>query len=55
MTNQDLKLGIINMVSFIVSFTNIESFLKILLLLVSILYTALKVYELLKKKNDKKL
>lgn len=55
MTNEDVKIGLFNTVSLFISFTNIESFLKILLLLVSIVYTGLKVYDMLKKRNDKKL
>jgi len=55
MTNEDIKIGLFNSLSLLVSFTNIESFLKILLLLVSIAYTGLKVYDMLKKRNDKKL
>jgi hypothetical protein len=54
MSIEDLKLGIFNGLTFIISFTDIENSLKILLLLVSIIYTVIKIYETYKK-NDKKL
>ena len=54
MTVQDLKIGILNAITFGVSFTQIENGLKIVLLLLSIGYTAQKIYET-HKKNDKKL
>lgn len=55
MSHSDLKLYILNSTSFILSFSNIESTLKIILLLASIFYTLLKVVETLKgKKNDNK-
>lgn len=52
MTNSDLKLTILNSFSLLASFSNIESSLKIILLLVSIAYTILKIYEIFKKKTD---
>lgn len=53
MTTSDLKIGIVNAVTFILSFSNIEVFLKITLLLFSIVLTALKIIEHLKKdKNE---
>ena len=51
MTVQDLKIGILNAVTFGVSFTHIENSLKIILLLLSIGYTAQKIYET-HKNND---
>lgn len=54
MSIEDLKLGIFNALTFVISFTQIENSLKILLLLVSIIYTIIKIYETYKK-NDKKL
>jgi hypothetical protein len=42
MTVQDLRIGILNAITFGVSFTHIENSLKIILLLLSIGYTALK-------------
>jgi uncharacterized membrane protein YesL len=56
MSHSDLKLYILNSTSFILSFSNIENTLKIILLLASIFYTLLKVVETLKgKKNDNKI
>lgn len=49
----DLKLYILNTFSFLISFTAIDEILKILLLAVSIGYTAQRWYYLNKgKKND---
>jgi hypothetical protein len=50
---QEIKIWIINAATFLVSFTNIDMVLKLLLLMVSIGYTATKWYQLLKKNNDK--
>lgn len=50
----DLKIGIINAVSMALSFSNIENTLKIVLLVFSILYTGLKIFETLKNKNNSK-
>ncbi len=55
MNIQDLKIGILNTISLGVSFTQVENSLKVILLLLSIGYTAQKIYETHKKKNDKKL
>lgn len=52
--NDDLKIGIINSVSMALSFSNIENTLKIVLLVFSILYTGLKIFETLKNKNNSK-
>ena len=51
MSVQDLKIAILNAVTLGVSFTHIENGLKIVLLLLSIGYTAQKIYET-HKKND---
>ena len=48
----DLKLYILNAFSFLVSFTAIDEVLKILLLAVSIGYTAQRWYYLNKNKNN---
>ena len=51
---QDLKVIMFNAVTFILSFSNIETLLKIILLLVTIGYTATKWYGLYGgKKNEK--
>lgn len=54
MSINDLKLYGLNSISMAVSFTNIESTLKIILLLASIIYTIMKTIELIKNKNDNK-
>ncbi len=54
MSNNDLKIGIINTISMALSFSNIENTLKIVLLLFSILYTGLKIFEMVKDKNNSK-
>ena len=54
MTQEDLRLGIFNAITLVISFTNIEMLLKILLLIVSILWTALKAYESLQNIKQKK-
>ena len=52
MNIDDLKLTLLNSFSFLLSFSNIESSLKIILLLGSIVYTAMKIAEQIKKKNN---
>jgi hypothetical protein len=53
---QDLKLGILNAITLGLSFTRVEDSLKLLLLLLSIVYTIMKIDEIRrKKKNDEKL
>jgi hypothetical protein len=54
MSISDLKLYTLNSVAMALSFSNIESTLKIVLLLASIVYTLMKTIELIKKKNDAK-
>lgn len=55
MSLNDLKLYSLNSITMAISFSNVESTLKILLLCVSIVYTVMKTIELLKnKKNDNK-
>jgi len=51
---ESYKVGAINAVAMLASFTGIEDFLKITLLLVSIIYTILKIIEIIKKNKDKK-
>ena len=43
---QDIKIGAINLLTFTVSFSNVEQWLKIALLVVSIAYTVLKIFKL---------
>ncbi len=47
------KVAFINAFAMLISFTAIESVLKIILLLASIIYTIYKIIEI-KKKNDKR-
>jgi hypothetical protein len=49
-----MKLYFFNLWVFLVSFTNIESFLKIILLVVSIVYTIIKLTNLLKQRYEDK-
>ena len=51
MNVQDLRLYLLNLFTLGISFTAIENSLKILLLLVSIVYTIQKIYDTYKKKN----
>ena len=55
MSHNDLKLYFFNTIAMALSFSNIENFLKIILLAASIFYTLLKTVEILRnKKNDNK-
>jgi hypothetical protein len=49
---ESAKLYLLNSLTMVVTFTNIENTLKITLLLLSIVYTGVKIYESLKAKND---
>jgi len=53
MDMQDIKLGALNLITFMVSFSDIEQWLKLTLLLASIVYTIMKIYNLGKKGDDK--
>jgi hypothetical protein len=50
MNMQDFKIGAINILTFSLSFSNVEQWLKIALLVVSIGYTVMKMIEMKKKK-----
>ena len=52
MTFNDLKIYMVNSIAMALSFTNIENFLKIILLIASIFYTIMKTIELVKEKNN---
>ena len=54
MSHNDLKLYFFNAIAMALSFSNIENFLKIILLIASIFYTVLKTIETIKKRNDEK-
>lgn len=54
MTDEDLRIAFINSLTFVLSFSNLESWFKVILLAVTIGYTATKWVLLLKgKQNDK--
>jgi hypothetical protein len=49
---QDVKLGALNLITFMVSFSNIEQWLKLTLLLVSIVYTIMKIINMSKQNKN---
>ena len=53
MIHQSLKIYTLNTASMIISFSNIEQTLKIILLTVSIVYTIIQTVKILNKKDDK--
>lgn len=54
MTDEDLKIAVINFMTFILSFSTLESWFKVILLAVTIGYTITKWVMLVNgKKNDK--
>lgn len=52
MTENDIKIGIINALTMAVTFTNVESILKIILLIVSIVYTILKTKDMIRSRKN---
>ncbi len=52
MTQQDLKIYLVNSFTFAFTFTNVENTLKVILLVFSIIYTVINIYKLLKKGKD---
>lgn len=52
MSLEDIRLYTLNASAMVVSFTNVERTLKILLLCVSIIYTVLKIIEMKGKKDE---
>ena len=52
MEMQDIKLAIINFLTFSISFSNVEQWLKLTLLIISIVYTLQKVILMHKKKDE---
>jgi len=54
MNFQDLRLYILNALTFTISITNIDNILRIILILVSIGYTAQRWWALTKEKKDDK-
>ena len=53
MNLNDLKLYALNSIAMVVSFTDVEAMLKIVLLCISIIYTGMKIVEMKNKKDDK--
>lgn len=49
---QDFKLAIINFFTLSISFSNVEQWLKLLLLVISIIYTIQKIILIKKNKSD---
>jgi hypothetical protein len=54
MSNDDLRITAINGGTMLVSFTNVEAMLKIVLLVGSIVYTFYKIYELHQSRKSRK-
>jgi hypothetical protein len=48
---ESAKLYLLNSLTMIITFTNIENTLKVLLLILSIIYTGVKIYDSFNKKN----
>lgn len=53
MNTQDLKIYLLNTFSLSLSMSNIETALKLCLLLVSLVYTGVRLYKELRKPNEK--
>ena len=49
---QDIKLGALNFITFMVSFSDIEQWLKLTLLLASIVYTIMKIINMSKQNKN---
>jgi hypothetical protein len=54
MSHEDVKIAAINGGSMLLSFTNIEATLKIVLLVFSIVYTAYKIYEIHENRKSRR-
>jgi hypothetical protein len=54
MSHEDVRIATINGGTMLLSFTNIEATLKIVLLLGSIVYTFYKIYEIHENRKDKR-
>lgn len=52
--HNEYKVGILNVLTFIISFSGLESTLKIILLIVSIIYTVYKTIEIIEKRKKAK-
>lgn len=52
---QDFKIAAINLLTLSISFSSVEQWLKIVLLVASIVYTVLKIFKINKDETNKKL
>jgi hypothetical protein len=50
---QDFKIGAINILTLSISFSSVEQWLKIVLLVASIVYTVLKIFKMKKDETNK--
>jgi hypothetical protein len=53
MNINDLKVGLLNSVTFLATIAHIDQALKIILVLMSIVYTAIRIHKSLNEKKDK--
>ena len=51
---EDARIALFNSLTFLITFTNVEQWLKIILLVASIVYTVLKIVEMHKKNESNK-
>ena len=51
MTEDDLKIGLLNTITLMLSFTTIEASLRVALLAVSLIYTGFNLYKLIKERS----
>ena len=49
---ESMKLYMLNSLALVITFTNVENILKLTLLILSIIYTVVKIYESLNKPKD---
>lgn len=49
---ESMKLYMLNSLALVITFTNVENILKLTLLVLSIIYTVVKIYESFKKPKD---
>jgi len=52
MEMQDIKIALINFLTFTISFSNVEQWLKLTLLIVSIIYTIQKIVDMKNKRKN---
>jgi len=49
---ESMKLYMLNSLALVITFTNVENILKLTLLILSIIYTGVKIYELFNKNTN---